>query len=279
MLAQGSKRRRRRWITFIGVAVLIIAVFIVKAVLLNDEAHPISTVDAIERYREQGSGKQDASSPNSTSTTLAPESLSLPEPGVYRYATTGSEQIDILGGATHQYPEETTITVVPVGCGVQLQWDALRERHDRWGLCVTDGGIEWQTTGGGEYYHEFFGQPRTEPLSCDRNVLVVPADPRDRGSVQLDCILDKAQWAPSWQVLGTEEVEVGGVLVDTTHVRMTIVDEDRYPERITADWYLAPNGLPVKVDWDKHNTSDSPVGDVHYDETYSLQLLSLEPLR
>ena len=68
---------------------------------------------------------------------------SLVAPGVYRYRTTGEESVDVLGGATHHYPDETTITVTPDGV-VSPRWDALKERRDEWRLCDRPDGIELQ---------------------------------------------------------------------------------------------------------------------------------------
>ena len=42
---------------------------------------------------------------------------------------------------------------------------------------------------------------------------------------------------------------------------------------------LAPNGLPVELSVSKQSKSPTVVGDVVYDETLELELVSTEPLR
>ena len=279
MLTPASKRRRR-WKIGIGVlVVLIVAVVVVKQTLLNDDVHRVSTEDALEDFRENATPTTGATAgehagvPASTAAELVAE---LPNPGVYLYRTTGFESIDAVGGSRHDYPEQTTITVVRQGCGVMLTWDVLQERSDMWNLCVEDEGIALTTEG--LAFHQFFGQSRTEPLTCDRTVVLVPDDGEPRPPVQLSCLLGENQWAPAWEVLGYDRLTVGTEIVPVRHVRMTVADDDEYWEHVVVDWYLDENGLPVKVQAVKQSLSDTAYGDVEYDEVYTIELLSRTPL-
>jgi hypothetical protein len=196
---------------------------------------------------------------------------------VYRYATTGQEQVDALDGTTHPYPPETTITVVPAGCGVSLRWDALQERWDQWQLCPTPDGIVLGLDG--IQYHEFFGQPDDEAVACDVTVMLVAAQPGELAPQQQACMLAEDPWLPVWSTLEQASRTVDGRQVDVTHVRMQIEDADEYWEHTTIDWFLAPDGLPIEVQATKSSLSPSPIGPIRYDEQYHLQLQSLEPLR
>lgn len=243
---------------------LILAVFFVRGVFLDDSVEVISSEDAVDRYRD------------TTESSLPPIPASLPLPGVYRYRTEGTESIDAVGGATHEYPAETTITVTPAGCGVTLQWDALRERNERWQLCVDGDDIALQPTGGS--YHEFFGRQQVEDLACDRSVVVVPADGLPRPPVTLACELGGRPTVPVWEVLDRSTRIVDGRSVEVQHVRMTVTDEDRWFEYIAMDWWLDEHGLPVEVRLDESSLADTAFGDVRYDERYLLDLVSLAPL-
>ena len=220
-----------------------------------------------------------SSMPASTSTSIStpspPGLVASAAPGVYRYVTKGFEEVDALGGARHDYPDETTITVISAGCGVHLRWDVLRERRDEWTICGTADGVVLQPDG--VQYHEFFQQPDEEPITCTSTVLVVPVDPAAMPTTDQSCLLGDDPWRPSWEVLehGTRTVE--GTDVGVTHVRMTISDGDEHWEHTTIDWFLAPDGLPVEATGTKESSSPSPIGDVIYTEQFHLQLVSLVP--
>ena len=269
-------RRRRRlfWWWFGGISfVLIAGLLIVRLVLFNDKATPLTTDAALERYR--------SSTVAATTTTVAPETQTLPLTGVYRYTTVGRESIDALDGAEHVYPDETTITFASVGCGVEMRWDALLERRDIWNLCVTEAGIELQPNG--DAYHVFFEQEEIEPIECDRSVVLIPASANDAPAtsdpVPLACTIGGDPWLPVWQVLERGVRTVEGVSVEVQHVRMTVTDEDEFHEHITLDWYLDENGLLIAAELTKKTLADTILGGVTYKESYTLDLVSLTPLR
>jgi hypothetical protein len=248
------------------VAIVVVGAVVVRLTVLRDRARAITVEEARERFRV-------AVAPTDTS---AP-ALSLPAAGVYRYRTAGKESIDALGGATHDYPEETTITVVRDGCGVSLRWDALAERRDEWRLCATPRGIELQATG--LQYHEFFGSADAEDVACDRTIVLVPATSTPPvASVRQDCTLADDAWYPTWEVLEDTGRTVDRATVPVRHVRMTVDDSDDYWEHTVVDWYLAGDGLPVSVSSVKSSRSPSPVGGVTYEEQYRIELESLVPL-
>lgn len=293
--------RRRRWFIGIGVAliVLVATAVIVRYTILRDQARVVAVDDVLESFRSAVDASSSTAPPPdttvattapgtttpsdhpATTTSTEPEPIPVattPEPGVYRYRTTGEESVDILGGATHHYPDETTITVLPDGCGVHLRWDALQERREEWRLCATEDGIELQPHG--FKYQEFFSQANPEDIVCDGVALIVPVDRGARPVTELDCMLGDDPWFPVWEVLGWEERQVGQTTVDVVHVRMTVDDpEAEYWEVTTIDWWLASNGLPVAAEATKRSRSPSPIGGVVYEEEFTLDLVSLTPLR
>jgi hypothetical protein len=287
-------------------AAVAVAAVVVWRIVLRDQARPVSVDDALERYREIApvtDTTSTAPAPSTVVTTSLPAPVAprttvrastttsvaaststvaiapqtLPEPGVYRYRTLGRESIDALDGATHEYPAETTITVTSEGCGVRLRWDVLRERREEWVLCVTDDGVELQPEA--VQYHEFFGQPDSQDARCTTPTLLVPADGEPRQPARLDCMLADDPWLPVWEVLDTSARTVDGEDVEVVHARMTVVDEDEYWDRTTIDWYLDRSGLIVEASAVKESRSPSPIGGVVYEEQYTIELVSLEPLR
>jgi hypothetical protein len=300
-----DSRTRRRWLVWglVAVAVVLVGAWFVRSVVLRDRARAVTTEEAVGEFRmatttvapAAGTAATATSTPFTTATTAtggteesSPPSSALPtdsprppsatpEPGVYRYRTTGREDIDALGGTGHTYPDETTITVIEADCGVTLRWDALRERRDEWGLCAVADGIELHPTS--VQFHEFYGQSEEELVVCDVPVLVVPTDAAVREPATQSCMLAADPWFPVWEVLEATTRTVGDTVIDVMHVRTTIVDEDEFWEQAVTDWYLAPSGLPVEVISTKSSLSPSIVGPVLYDEQFHLELLSIEPLR
>jgi len=312
--AQRGVGRRRGvaayWPVLAAVALVVVAAIAVARVwFFRDDARAVSTEEAVERFREVASTPSSTSDPASpvtsmlsppspvmtpvtvgpsadstvpatapptTPTTGAPRPLELPQPGVYRYATSGQEEIDAVGGARHDYPPETTITLTPAGCGVRLQWDALRERRETWELCVGTGGIELQPDA--VQYHEFFSQPQEHAVECDRTAVLVPLDPDSAPATQLRCTVAGEPWFPTWEVLERTTREVAGSEIEVVHVQMTVRDDDEYWETTTIDWFLGPTGLPVVVRGETSSKTSTLVGDVTYSEQYDLSLASLTPL-
>lgn len=253
-----------------------VAVLALRFTVFRDQARQVTAEEALDRFRQTATTTS-STAPQPTAQDQTP-TLLLPEPGVYRYRTTGEESIDALGGATHIYPDVTTITVLPDGCGVLLRWDALQERRDEWRLCAAPDGIELQREG--LKYQEFFGHSTSEDIRCDRTVLVVPTDRARRPPVTQECRMADDPWLPTWEVLAWDERTVDGTTLEVVHVRMTVHNDDpTYGERTTIDWWLAPTGLPIAADATKWSSSPSPLGAVTYEERFSLSLLSLSPLQ
>jgi hypothetical protein len=240
--------------------------------VFTDHAHPVPVAAVVKQFRSA-----DTSTPADSTTTGAPAPFTVPAAGIYRYTTTGEESADALGGATHKYPAETTITVTADSCGVMLRWDALKERRDQWGLCASSTGIGLQPQG--LQYHEFFGRGDPENYECPSSVALIGRSTAAGAPMAQDCSLGGARWQPTWQVLGPEQRTVAGVVVPVQHVRETIDSNATYDEHTTVDWYLDAHGLPVAANSTKESKSPSPIGAITYHETYTLALESLTPLR
>jgi hypothetical protein len=277
-----SRVRRRSVVAAIVVGALIGGAAVARELWLNDTARAVDTSEVLKRFREQTDPVVTPGAVTSETVpleTVPPQTASLPPLGVYTYATSGSEHIDVLGGTGHDYPKQTTVTVTRDGCGVNLRWDLLQERREDWRLCTGPDGIVWQAQGG-HFYHEFFGHGELQTLVCDRPALLVPLDGAARPEVPLECHLDTQEWQPQWTVIGLDTRTVGGVAVPVTHVRMVIDMNGKYYEHTTMDYWLDTHGLPVHVAGTKTSKTNSGlVGDVVYTETISADLESLEPLR
>jgi hypothetical protein len=203
----------------------------------------------------------------------------LPEPGVYVYSTTGSESVDALGGASHDYPSETTITVVRTGCGVVLRWVALAERSEEWDLCPGgDGGLESSYY---ESYHRFFGQDDRRRYECGVST-ILPAGVAAGDRWARSCSSGDRTEVTSTQVVGTEAMTIGGRTVDAVHLRLAAelsAEDGTSGTTQTEVWLDGATGLPLRHVLQGTTTSPQVIGDVHFQERYELVLTSLDPRR
>jgi len=225
---------------------------------------PIALDDAVARYGEE----------QATAASLVAGNGVLPEPGVYSYATTGSDGVDALGGASHEYPATTTITVGVAGCGVAQRWDAAVERWDSFTTCADAGGVRLVAF---TQFHQFFGTDDREDYECSGEPRPVGATPGTTWEVTCQRDGETAVW--HGEVLDPEPVDVAGAPVDTDHVAWTIDNGDPADSQRTETWYLAGTDLVVRRTIAVVTAESSPVGTVHYTEQAELHLTSLTPAR
>jgi hypothetical protein len=192
--------------------------------------------------------------------------------GVYVYGTRGSEQTDALTGVTHRYPRRSAITVTSDPCGVRLRWDVLEGRSTAWTYCVS--GRTWELARQDER-HTFFGRTERTTYVCDDAPVRPTSGP---GTYELSCSTDGVREQGTIEVLAPERIRVAGESVTAERVRKR--------SRFTGDtsgtalhelWLDARSGIPVRLVMVSRTTSDSPIGDVRYEERVALRLLSLQP--
>ena len=186
---------------------------------------------------------------------LLPEDSPSPapvKPGAYAYTTSGFEEIGILGGARHVYPTTTGITIRRSDCGHWLVWRPLRDRSTAYELC------------GGRLrsireVHQFFGRRDRRTYRCTESSSL-------RG---WRCTFAGTTEVARGHVVGVERV--GGV--ETVHVRLTTRISGAVEGTGTRDfWLRRSDGFPVRLAATNENSTDSPVGRVHYRESYELEL-------
>ena len=156
--------------------------------LLRDVAEPATVGGAVTAYREQANNG----------------SSSIP-PGVYVYATDGSEQTDALGGVTHRYPRTSTVTVSGGPCGVRLRWDVLRGRSTTWTVCTGSNG--WGERSQVRAPHVLRGH-RQDDVRVRGHA--VPPGWRPAGHDVYRCVLDRegSEDGPG-RIVGEEALDVG----------------------------------------------------------------------
>ncbi len=264
------RRRTSRLLLGLGLGVVVLLAGLgVVYVLSRDTTTPVEVGEAVGRFREEGSSSV------SSSTTTTPDERPTAAPGVYVYVTEGGEQIDLLGGATHGYPAQTTLTITATDCGVRQLWRPIEERWDEEELCATGAGLERRTL---RTHHQFFGFDDDQDFTCEPGYAVFPVDPVPGEEWTTDCQAEDTHLAGTGTVVAFEAREVAGQRVDTVHVRIEETASGSSTGPSSDDYWLRrSDGLLIERVSSVQTESASPVGTASYDEQFSLRLTSLTP--
>ncbi len=260
--AVGTKgRRRTRIIVGSGLAVIALVVVAVFGVRLWLTAEPgeVGVDETLDEFREQA----------------ADVVIETPVDGVYVYDTTGTEQVDVLGGDSHEYPAETAMTVMTEGCGVRTTWAPLDGRSETMLLCLRNGGAVLRET---TTVHSFFRQSQATPYVCEPEVWWVPPDGVSEWSGQ--CTSSDRTTDRVARVVATDSFVVDGEARDAVHVRYTDTLAGASTGTVTGDlWLDRRTGLILRQRLRVDSRNDTVVGEVVFIEELELSLRSLEPLR
>jgi hypothetical protein len=230
----------------------------------RDSTTPIALSDAIARF--------DASERRHGGATPA----HVPAPGVYVYETSGSERIDALGGTAHTYPAQTTITVTHSECGFNARWDALEERWDEQRVCAGAEGWTMATTAS---YHEFYGNGQRNDFTCSPDSAFLPAAAGRGATWSASCTADGQAFVSTAHAMQRERMEIAGRVVETLHFRTEVRNSGSTRGGATYDvWIMPETGLIARREVRLKVDTDSIVGDVAYEEAYTIQLTSLTPV-
>lgn len=204
----------------------------------------------------------------------APAAAKRPTSGVYVYATSGFEEVSIAGGR-HDYPSQTTMTVTPAPCGIDVRWDVFQQRWDRWTLCTPGQQLEVHQF---ETYHEFFGQVEHRSYDCAPGTDFRPASDQPGTRTSGRCQSGGAVVDMVATVVGIEDMAVGSAKSPALHVR---VDEtltgDTRGTRSSDSWYAMADGLLLRRTAATSVDTEAVFGSTHYTEELRLDLTSLEP--
>jgi hypothetical protein len=243
-------RRPRRWLLVVlSVATVVAVVLGVGLWWIRRPPAPVSVSDVVDRFR-----------------SMAPESPGAPgggpRPGVYLYATTGSERVS-AGNVTHDYPRRTTLTVTRSACGIDARWDALSGRWSRWQLCRTAEGWRLQ-----RYVdvHKFLYLQDVHEYSC-------------AGFPEVVCRYDAGVLTSRVERIGTERFPVDGHAVEATHLRVVQSATGKSTSSGTVELWVLDSGLPARVTVEDTGSQVVLGSRVTYEEQATLDLVSTIPRR
>ncbi len=192
------------------------------------------------------------------------------DPGLYAYVTTGYSNTSALGGAQHDYPAESFLTVQPGGCHTVVSWQPLKERMLTWNFCE-DAPIPV----GFQDYHKWFGVEEPGIFECDDRAAAIPAagDTFETVCRSVDTTKDDV-----WTFAGIEELTIGGETVSAVHLHRESMSGGKTVGPAVSDyWFLEGTVLPVRQTLLTDTVTDSPIGDVDFHEEFTLELISVRP--
>ena len=196
----------------------------------------------------------------------------MPPAGVYAYATTGTESLDLLTGIDRDYPVETGVVVTTTACGVDLSWQPYLERTYTIELCRTGSDV---TVAGYTNAYEFFGQPEQRRLTCQPGLAWVPtAGSVIEATCEGDGVSERRVETASADsiVVDGERRSVVRVVIETTTSGST---EGTTHEEL---WLDSVSGLLLRLQRSVSNRTSTAVGSAEYDEQVVLQMSVLTPV-
>jgi hypothetical protein len=198
-----------------------------------------------------------------------------PKPGVYLYETEGSESISALGGQTNTYPKTSTLTIVDTPCGVDARWDLLTGRYTLEAQCRAADGT-WSLTKT-VVSDRFFNQTQVDTSTCT-DLVVLTADPKPGTKTRGRCVNGDASTDYVYEVVALDRTAIGGQQVPTVHLRITFTQGGSRSGGGTEErWVQQGTNLVVKARRTESDVSPSPVGQVTYKQSSSIELRSTEP--
>jgi hypothetical protein len=209
------------------------------------------------------------------SQTAAVSSAPRPRPGVYLYKTSGYETVDVAGGARHDYPSQTTVTVTVEGCGWNERWQPLEERWDETGMCARPTS---STARDFRSYHEFFKKSQEQHFTCPDGTEVARYDQSVGAQWSWTCSSGPSRFDTTTTFVGMETLVVGGQPVSAARFHHAgVMTGANRGTQVQERWVDPSTGLSLMVKNDIDAEADSPFGTVRYREHYSLDLASLTP--
>jgi hypothetical protein len=218
----------------------------------------VSPPDAVARFRSAGA-------------SAAQPVAGLPEPGVYRYRTTGGERVSFLDH--HRSYSPTTVRIVTRrGCGVREEQRFLvqhLEYYDRCGDRLVSYGTDiayWWTHG-------------TQDFRCDGGSFdgraMRPGEESDWHCADEDTRADQTT-----TYVGDETVVVDGRELLARHTKWsTQFSGATQGSAVVDDWFDATTGLVLREERNIGlKVGSAFVGDVTYIDISSYTLLSAKPL-
>jgi hypothetical protein len=202
----------------------------------------------------------------------------LPPSGVYRYRTTGGEQLS-LGNISRSFPAATDMIVTQSAGCADMRWEPLEQHMEGLVECPQkDGALRLSSA---LSYEQIAGTTTNSVITCPSNMYFVPPDPTAGKQWQSTCHSKGEAVVFSGQVIGLSGLDVGGTEVPALHLRLTLSFSGTESGTNPNDyWVSLQNGLILRQsETVQVAQSAGPLGSVRYTEQMAIALASVAPLR
>lgn len=258
--------RRRRYIVVVAIPCLIVAGYLVWRAFPRDQAVPVAVGEAVRIFRQRSVGPLSARPGE-------------PEPGVYRYSTSGEESVQAGFGVlstSHRYRGISTLSVIPTRCGLVQRWEVLVTRWTEVASCRERGGYRLLSV---DEMHEFFGVRRDVLYRCREPVRPGPAKLRPGMEWKGTCATGDSSRESSFRVLGFQRLRVGDRSFEAVHTLTRLRLLGTYSGSASQeDWLRRSDGLLLRrVSRTRGSLGGAVSAD--YAESYQIRILTLKPDR
>jgi drug/metabolite transporter (DMT)-like permease len=192
-----------------------------------------------------------------------------PARGVYVYRTEGSEDIDALLSPSHTYPDETVLSVRGTAGGWTERWAPLEGRSTERDLCSSGRGLQLL-----RYLeiHTFVFNEDVRSYECDTDALLLSAasEPGVDSSFTCDAGHTRETWIGGLVSRGPDPLADGETVI---HLRFDTVLSGRTAGTSVKElWLRERDLLLMRERVVNESATGTAIGDVHYAESYTLEL-------
>ncbi len=169
----------------------------------------------------------------------------IPPFGVYRYLTTGAEEIESTAASTgHQYGRLTAITITPTRCGVKERWQPLVQSWTEGELCLAPTSSRVISV---RNFHEFFGESKLVRYTCRGGSAPYSAELRPGMAWVTRCRSDEGTVISHVSVRGLGKIKVGRKAIEAVHLHSAVTLSGNPDGTDTQDsWLRRSDGLLLR---------------------------------
>jgi hypothetical protein len=255
----------RFWILGLGVTALLVAVAAgVWFFVLRSPGTQVDLRQALRLYRQGQHAK-------SVGNAL------LPPPGVYRYRTSGGEELSI-GGINRSFPGTTEMVVTDSGCAT-IMWDPLEQHTEGVIVCTTDQGALTMNTALSD--EEIAGTHVVDTYHCPSDAFFVPPHPSPGQKWKATCHGMGERVEFSGQILRMSDVKAGGLEIPAIHTRLTLSFAGAEAGTNPTDYWVSTQDALILAERESVHVKEGsgPLGSVNYSEHLALAIDSTAPIR
>jgi hypothetical protein len=256
----------RTWL-FLGIGIPVLLVVVAVGFwffVLRSPGTQVSVRQALRLYRLE------------QKTDPPAEGVHLPPPGVYRYRTSGGEQLSI-GDISRSFPATSQMIVTEDGCAT-MKWEPIVQHVEGLVECPERNGTLVESA---LSYEEIAGTKTTSVIECPATTYFLPPDWFAGERWNSTCHSNGEKVIVSGDVVGTSWVDVGRMREPAVHTRLTLNFSGSEVGTNPNDYWVSLNDGLILRQRETVGIAEKagPLGSVRYTEQMAITLASTVPER